>query len=507
MFKQLALPDIEKRAEIADRAFRRFREMQTDHGMDADTLSNAKLDLRERLDGLRTELNGYLANEYGVRTGDQGAYRRWVESHLPFHWLVEFHGIMHDGGFDVILGNPPYVSTKKIPYRVLGPIEEEFPDIYGHVLSKSIALTTRNGRCGMIIPLSVTFSHDFEALRNNLCNWGVGWFSSYDNIPAALFAGVSQRCTIWVGHDSDTGVLVAPMYRWRASYRSYLLQNVAYVPVSRLEFAQLGLPKLAGASETAVFRAISSAKQKKYRRIMAGGRGKQARLGFSQAARNFISVFRENPPCLDAASLSRVAPSKIGQLSFENDEDAYAALAATAGELYFWYWLVRGDGFDVTSWVVRDYLVILDCLPPDHYDLLIELGRMLDSDRNRWLVFKKNAGRYVGNFNYRGASRITRRADLLILISLSGSRREALAILDYVQRVLAINEYAGEKGIPEGVKALFPVSRIERVKSDELFSEVDTRLIAELGFGVQDLDFTINHDVNGDLDEQLERIA
>ena len=202
--KLLTLPDIEIRADIADRAFRKFREIQIDHGMDTvslGTLADAKLDLRESLDGLRSELDGHLAGEFGVKTSDQAAYRRWREDHLPFHWLVEFHGIMHNGGFDVIIGNPPYVSTKKILYRVVGPIEDEFPDIYGHVLSKSLTLTTHNGRCGMIIPLSMTFSRDFETLRKNLCNWGVGWFSSYDNIPAALFAGVSQRCTIWVGHN------------------------------------------------------------------------------------------------------------------------------------------------------------------------------------------------------------------------------------------------------------------------------------------------------------------
>ena len=224
MIKQLALPGIEERAQIADNAFRKFCEMQTTHGMDAGTFANAKSDLREQLDGLRAELDGYLASEFGVRTGDQAAYRRWRRSHQPFHWLVEFYGIMHNGGFDVIVGNPPYVSIKKISYRVVGPIEDKFPDIYGHVLSKSLALTTRNGRCGMIIPLSITFSGEFKSLRRNLCNWGSGWFSSYDNIPAALFAGVSQRCTIWIGYDSGASVFVAPMYRWRASYRSHLLR-------------------------------------------------------------------------------------------------------------------------------------------------------------------------------------------------------------------------------------------------------------------------------------------
>ena len=496
MVKQLALPNIEERAQIADHAFRKFREMQTTHGMDAGAFANAKLDLRKQLDGLRAELDGYLASEFGVRTGDQAAYRRWRESHLPFHWLVEFHGIMHNGGFDVIVGNPPYVSIKKIPYRVVGPIEDKLPDIYGHVLSKSLALTTRNGRCGMIVPLSITFSRDFETLRKNLRNWGSGWFSSYDNIPAALFAGVSQRCTIWVGHDSGASLFVAPMHRWRASYRTQLLQTLAYITIDDLDFSQLGIPKLASLSEAEILRALSSPKQTKYRTVLSEGGGKQAQLGFSQAARNFISVFHEDPPCLDATSLSRVAPSKIGRLSLVRDEDIYAALAATAGELYFWYWLVRGDGFDVTSWVIRDYLKILDCLPPDHYDLLVELGRMLDANRNKWLVFKKNAGRYVGNFNYRGAFGITRRADLLILSAVSGNRKEALAIFDYVQQVLSINEYAGEKGIPTGVKAMFNIDRAESDHGTVLLSKVDLLLIKKLGFKEKDLTFVIDHDIN-----------
>jgi methylase of polypeptide subunit release factors len=32
----------------------------------------------------------------------------------PFHWFVEFFGIMQNGGFDVIIGNPPYVEYEKV---------------------------------------------------------------------------------------------------------------------------------------------------------------------------------------------------------------------------------------------------------------------------------------------------------------------------------------------------------------------------------------------------------
>ena len=139
-----------------------------------------EIELKERLDDLRDELDGYLAEDYGVKIDNEKAYTQWRDSHQPFHWFVEFYGIMSGGGFDVIIGNPPYVSTKRIAYKVFGSSEEKFSDIYGHVLSKSLALTIREGRSGMIIPLSITFSRAFKSIRGKLCNWGTNWFSSYD---------------------------------------------------------------------------------------------------------------------------------------------------------------------------------------------------------------------------------------------------------------------------------------------------------------------------------------
>ena len=39
----------------------------------------------------------------------------------PFHWFVEFYGIMHKGGFDVVIGNPPYINCKSLEYVVQSP--------------------------------------------------------------------------------------------------------------------------------------------------------------------------------------------------------------------------------------------------------------------------------------------------------------------------------------------------------------------------------------------------
>ena len=67
-----------------------------------------------RLKKLADELDRYLAGEYGVDPSKTKAYDQWRKSHQPFHWFAEFYGIMSQGGFDVIIGNPPYVESAKI---------------------------------------------------------------------------------------------------------------------------------------------------------------------------------------------------------------------------------------------------------------------------------------------------------------------------------------------------------------------------------------------------------
>ena len=102
----------EENVELADRAFRQFRIQQTIRG--GKVTAEDKRELRERLTKLDDELDCYLANEYDVNVKKQKEFDAWTASHEPFHWFVEFYGIMHSGGFDVIIGNPPYIEYSKV---------------------------------------------------------------------------------------------------------------------------------------------------------------------------------------------------------------------------------------------------------------------------------------------------------------------------------------------------------------------------------------------------------
>jgi hypothetical protein len=219
------------------------------------------------------------------------------------------------------------------------------------------------------------------------------------------------------------------------------------------------------------------------------------RVGFSQAARNFVSVFREDPPCLDANSLKSVPASKIGDLMLANDGAAFASLAALLGECYFHYWLVQGDGFDVTGWVLKDYLKCVNYISPETFSILVDIGRILHSRRHEALAFKKNAGKYVGNFNYRALHDITRRADLSLFMGLQIEPKAAITVLNDVQRVLAINEFAGEKGIPPAVKKVLPPLKRDVDQERHRLDEIDKVLLRWSGMNRRQYEFLLNQDV------------
>lgn len=488
---------IEAAAQDLDAAFNLFREQQTNlHGAIG---ADHKAQLRERLAALQAELDRFLATDYGIGAVDaqsnNAKFVTWKARHKPFHWLIEFYGVITSGGFDVVTGNPPYIASSKINYLSNVYREVQFPDIYGYFLLRSQDVANQHGRCGQIVPLSLTFSEDFEPLRARLRQSGTGWYSSFDNIPAALFVGVSQRCTIWISSPLGQSTHTAPMYRWRAAARPHLVDLISYTIADGLISQVRGLPKLASKDGHAAIRAISSKQSAPGRQIFATGRVGGSRLGFSQAARNFISIFRSDPPCLDEVSYRRVPSSKIGSVHFANEDAAFASLSALLGELYFNYWLIQGDGFDVTGWVIKDFLVCLAHVDEHVFSDMAFLGRLLHDRRSEALAFKRNAGKYVGNYNYRGLHAITRRSDLVLMKGLGLPAKVATSIFDEVQRVLSTNPFAGEKGIPDGLRAALIEPTDGQIIDENRLAEIDERLRSYLGFSDQAYDFLLNHDV------------
>ncbi|MBP9819112.1 N-6 DNA methylase [Candidatus Woesebacteria bacterium] len=93
-----------------------------------------------------------------------------------FNWKTEFQDVMREGGFDVIIGNPPYVNSKMIPKQERDFFWKKYPqylqmdlDLYQIFFIKSILeLLKDNGWFGFITPNSYFTGKSFELLRKLL---------------------------------------------------------------------------------------------------------------------------------------------------------------------------------------------------------------------------------------------------------------------------------------------------------------------------------------------------
>ena len=290
-----ALTRIEAEANEADAAYNQFRWQQT--MLDGAASVQTKVELRRRLERLTDELDRYLATEHNVNVRNSTAYDAWIDSNRPFHWFVEFYGILRKGGFDVVIGNPPYVKTKTIDYVLVNSNKGSFPDIFAYIVLKTLAIRQPDARCGLIVPFSVGFSRDFGELRRAMTTGGTNWFSSFDNIPASLFSGVSQRCIIWISSAKHDVSYTSRLYRWRSMYRPTLMNNINYTEAPRyVPLDTFGIPRLSISKDTQLLRLHVNATKdsKSINRVSRS----DARLGYSQTARNFISTYVDPPPLL-----------------------------------------------------------------------------------------------------------------------------------------------------------------------------------------------------------------
>jgi type I restriction-modification system DNA methylase subunit len=94
-----------------------------------------------------------------------------------FDWDVEFRKIMKDeGGFDVVIGNPPYVSATtlrnkdKVYYKTNFKSAKGRLDTYGLFTEKSIVLLKDNGYASLIVPNKFLTNLQFRFLRNCILN-------------------------------------------------------------------------------------------------------------------------------------------------------------------------------------------------------------------------------------------------------------------------------------------------------------------------------------------------
>ncbi len=402
------------KADIADLAdlFSRFREQQTVQG--GKVTAQDKRTLRDKLKGLSLELDRYQAHDYGINPSNAKAFAAWRASHQPFHWFAEFYGVMREGGFDVVIGNPPYVAKRKVTgYAVKGYATEDCTDIYAWCLERVIAIAHPKAHTGMIVPLSLSFSGDFDVLRKLLyTRYRANWFSHFARIPAALFAAdVRVRNTIHIGKlgsGTHNTQYTSRLHRWFEEARPHLFATLSYASFTP-GFWKHRIPKLNTQALIAAFEQLLAPGHHTVEHHLSR-RATPHRLHFKKTAYNWLSFTHEEAPCFDVRG-KRVPQTKYGDISFASAEERDLAFHLLNGKLQFGFWVAIGDDFDVTKWMFADLPLHPAKLSAAQRQRLQELTPALKTAVEDAVQYKLNAGKRVGNYNLAKCRPVTDQAD------------------------------------------------------------------------------------------------
>lgn len=395
---------IKTRIASLSQSFDKFRSKQITYGEQVTTTE--KQELSHQLKMLNDELNKYLAVEYGKNPNNE----QWLKSHQPFHWFVEFYAIMNNGGFDVVVGNPPYVEYSKVrrDYSIKHYKTESCGNLYAYVIERSFSVIRHNGRMGMIVPLSLTFSRDFTSLRSMLLDAkGLLQISSYDNIPDRLFTGAKesentskanqQRITIFTLHFSQSAsyIQTTPILRWKASERWRLLGELPLAETTNLCSAQ-SFPKV-GSSKMKMFLQQWESSPQRLSALLT--KYSPYSLVIPKTAGYYIAAY---PNEMDR--------TKQMTLYFNDKRSQDIAMVLLNSNAFFWFWRVYGDGFDVTTGVVGK-CPIFSQVDNDFLQIANDLYSALSS----CTVYKAYRGLDVPNVNFNKRMDLLWRADKWII--------------------------------------------------------------------------------------------
>ena len=348
---EASLPELEERAEITDRAFCKFREMQTTHGMSAHNFAKAKQDLRNRLDDLRAELDRYLASEYGLKGDDRKAYEQWQGSHQPFHWFVEFYGIMGNGGFDVIIGNPPYVELSAVSqqYKPRNFATEKCGNLYALCTERSFTLQHYNARFGFIVQQPITSTVRMTECRDIISrNSSFLWSSTYDDRPSKLFSGMHHaRLAIILSKRTEATSLPSVLYvtsynKWFHTERDYVFKRLVFVTASTNTLQGI-FPKISSSIEDRIISKLHQCRDR-FEEWLSRTSSHHRLFYKITGVGNWFTITTRPPKFFrDDGESSSTRESEMNFASGQLRDVAFCILNST---LFFWFYQVRTNSRD-----------------------------------------------------------------------------------------------------------------------------------------------------------------
>lgn len=459
LFAEEKLKEFKEEFAELNKVYRHFQDAQLVNNQGTDGFRQAKHELQKRLGTLNENLNIYLASNYGITNLDNvieievkdekgkkekkkvNQFQHWLATHQPFHWFAEYYQIVAiDGGFDVIIGNPPYVVYNDIKdtYTLQGYDAFEAGDLFAFVMERSIVLTHTQSTNGFIIPMSCFTVDGFKSIQKlyyesmlnlHISNW------SGDAHPSKLFEGVDKRLHIVLSKrtaDKGCNVFSTIYSKWYSEERKFIFENKPkYKEVDFINdlIFKSSISKLNNNIDRQVVTKIKSGSSVSSKTINSA----TTNVLYYTRKVSFFLQFLDFVPNVEDESGAKREPSELKKIYFDTQEQRDYALCGLSSSIFYWYYIVNSDCRNLNKREVYNFPLPKMAMFNTSYSKLV-LDLMSDYNNNsfeRTVDYKSKGKITVQYFNFRPSKPIIDQIDTVLAQYYGFTEEELDFIINY----------------------------------------------------------------------------
>ncbi len=158
-----------------------------------------------------------------------------------FEWEVEFRDIFRSGGFDVVIGNPPYIPTELMRSEERAFYQSQYPSLMRKFDSAAVFILAMieklspRGRLGFISSVTWQTGENYASLREHL--FARAGIETLINLPFDVFKGAFV----------DTGIYIfsavpSPAYRIYRFPKKHKVDRLTSLPLIRVPTSLVSAP-------------------------------------------------------------------------------------------------------------------------------------------------------------------------------------------------------------------------------------------------------------------------
>ena len=372
-----------------------FKDVQLKQAEDMAAFKRAKHELKKRL----AQLNDLLNHQMFGAVGTTADYDAWYQSHQPFHWLAEFYEIINGhGGFDVVIGNPPYVvyTDKAFLYKINKYYTtRDCANLYAFCVERSYQLLNNKFRFGMIVPNSSISADKMAPLQKQITINKSCWISNYAWRPSKLFEGADMLLAIILNTDKNKPQTFSTIYhKWYNEYRKDLFSSISYTDVTDIKIDG-SMPKLPSSFVVNILKKMCSRSQYHLLPEFINSFSSY-KLYYFRAVQYWFKIL-DREPIFEEDGVHKTT-GEMKPLYFDTEDKCKATIAILSSSLFFLHYIIWSSCQVVNR---RDFNFFIDfnSLEDNNLEHLVRLSEALQQDyQQNSHVIKRNYSKKGRNF-------------------------------------------------------------------------------------------------------------